>query len=178
VGVGSFAGARGADRMVYRGDVAARGGFFFACRFAMTTTLANARAFVGLNGSTSALTNVDPSSLATDLCGVGLDSASANWTMMTNDNAGTCTTTDLGASYVKSATAMYELTMYCPPNGTDIFWQIDIVGTTTTSSGTFLNTNLPRNTIFLTPYIWITNNATASAAQIEMSRLYLETTAP
>jgi hypothetical protein len=165
-GAGSFAGARGVETMVWRGNAAGLGGFFFACRFAMATNLANARAFVGLNGATGALT--------TDLCGMSLDSADANWQVITNDNGGAATKTNLGASFVKSTTAVFDLRMFCAPNGSDIFWEASIPATGTASSGTFLNTNLPRNTVFLNPYIWITNNATASSAQIEMAHLYLE----
>jgi len=170
---GSFAGARGVERMVWRGNAAGLGGFYLGVRFAMTTNLANARAFVGLYASTSALTNADPSGLL-DIVGMSLDSADSNWQVITNDNVSTATKTDLGASFVKSTTTVYELRIYCAPNGSDIFWQVDNVSTGATSSGTFLNTNLPQNTVFLTPYVWITNNATASAAQIELNRLYLE----
>lgn len=171
---GSMTGARGVETMAWRGNAAGLGGFFFACRFALTTQGTNCRAFIGLNGSTSALTNADPSTLATDLCGIGLDSASTNWTMMCNDNAGSCTTTDLGASFVKSTTTVFEVRMYCAPNGSDIFWETVIPATGTASSGTFLNTNIPRNTVFLNPYVWMSNTATAGGVQIELARLYLE----
>jgi hypothetical protein len=171
---GAFAGLRGVRQDWWRGNAAGLGGFFFACRFAMTTNLANVRAFVGLNGNTAALANADPSGLATDLIGMYLDSASTNWGVLTNDNVSTCTTTDLGASFVKSATTVYDLRMWCAPNGSDIYWEVAIPATGTVSTGTFLNSNLPRNTIFLNPYIWITNNAVNSAAQIEFSSLYVE----
>jgi hypothetical protein len=140
----------------------------------MSTNLANVRAFVGLNGNTAALGNADPSTIATDIIGVSLNSADANWTMITNDNAGACTTTNLGASFVKSTTAVYELRMFAKPNDTEIYWQMDRLDAAGSQSGSFLNTNLPRNTVFLNPYIWITNNAVASSAQIEMMRLYIE----
>jgi hypothetical protein len=170
----SFAGARGAQTTVWRGNAAGLGGFYFACRFSMSTNLANVRAFVGLNGNTAALGNADPSTIATDIIGVSLNSADANWTMITNDNAGACTTTNLGASFVKSTTAVYELRMFAKPNDTEIYWQMDRLDAAGSQSGSFLNTNLPRNTVFLNPYIWITNNAVASSAQIEMMRLYIE----
>jgi hypothetical protein len=173
-GAGSFAGARGVETMVWRGNAANLGGFYFACRFAMTTTVANTRAFVGLNGNTAALTNVDPSGLATDLIGMSLDSADANWQVITNDNVSTATKTDLTASFVKDTTSVYELRMYSAPNGADIYWQVDNLSTAAVQSGTFLNTNLPRNTVFLTPYVWITNNATGVTAQIELMRMYVE----
>lgn len=173
-GAGSFAGARGPETMCWRGNATGQGGFYFICRFAMTTNLANVRAFVGLYASTAALTNADPSSL-NNVVGMSLDSADANWQIISNNQAGTAPKVDLGATFVKSTTGVYELRMWCPPNSSAIQYQairLD-TGTPTIVSGT-LSSDIPQNSVFLTPYVWITNNATASAAQIDMARLYLE----
>lgn len=170
---GNFAGVRGPETLVWRGNAANQGGFYFVCRFSMTTNLANARSFVGLYASTAALTNADPSSL-TNIIGMSLDSADANWQVITNDQNGTAIKTDLGASFVKSTTAVYELRMWAAPNDSNIYYNALRLDNAASVSGTFLAGNIPQATVFLTPYIWITNNATASAAQIEMARLYID----
>lgn len=169
---GSFAGVRSPDTMVWRG-YGGLGGFSFVCRFGMATNLTNARAFVGLYSSVAAIANVNPSTLL-NVVGIALDSGDANWQLITNDQSGTATKTDLGANFVKSPSQYYELRMWAQPTGSDIFWRVTRLDTGVTQSGTFLRSKLPQNTIFLTPYIWITNNAVASSAQIEMSRMYLE----
>lgn len=170
---GSFAGIRGPDTITWLGNAATLGGFDFVCRFSMPTNLANVRAFVGLYASTAALTNVDPSSLF-NMIGMGLDSADANWQMMHNDQSGGSTKNNLGASFVKSTTAVYEIRMRASPNASQIRWQVTRLDAAGLQSGVAFG-NIPQNTVFLTPYIWITNNAVASAAQIEMARLYLDT---
>jgi hypothetical protein len=169
---GSFAGIRGPETLVWRGNAAGRGGFYFVCRFAMTTNLANARAFVGLYASTAALTNADPSSLV-NVVGMSLDSADANWQIISNDQTGTAPKVNLGANFAKSTTAVYEVRFWAAPNDTLINYNVLRLDTPASVTGT-LSGDIPQSTVFLTPYIWITNNATASAAQIEMSRLYLD----
>jgi hypothetical protein len=168
---GSFAGIRGPEALVWRGNTAGHGGFYFVCRFAMTTNLANARAFVGLYASTAALTNADPSSLV-NVVGMSLDSADANWQIISNDQTGTAPKVDLGANFAKSTTAVYEVRFWAAPKDTLINYNVLRLDTPASVTGT-LSSDIPQSTVFLTPYIWITNNATASAAQIEMSRLYL-----
>ena len=139
----------------------------------MSTNLANVRAFVGLQNSTAAMTNVDPSGL-TNIVGMSLDSADANWQIITNDNTAAATKADLGASFVKNTTDVYRLLLFSEPNpGATIGYSVTNMSSGIVSTGS-LAANLPQNTVFLAPYIWITNNAVASAAQIEMGHLYIE----
>ena len=56
------------------------------------------RAFFGLAAVTSAPTDVEPSTTVNCVC-MGWDAADTNIQIMTNDAAGICTKTDLGASF-------------------------------------------------------------------------------
>lgn len=169
---GSFAGLRGSAAFLWRGNAAGLGGFMVGFRFAMTTNLSGVRAFVGLYASTSALTNADPSTRS-NIIGMALDASDANWQIIRASGSSTAVKTDLGASFVKSVTDVYELRLFCAPNSSSISYSVENLSTGATTSGT-LTTDLPANTVFLNPYLWITNNAQASAAQIELNRFYAE----
>jgi hypothetical protein len=109
------------------------------------------------------------------MVGMGLDSASTNWQIIANDNSGTAPLIDLGANFVKSTTDFYEFRLYCPPNGSDIKYFVINLASGNTASGTLSTAAaFPRNTVFMAPHMWITNNAQASAAYISNMRLYIE----
>lgn len=161
----------------WAGDAAGRGGYFFSCRFATSTALAQQRLFVGLAGSVTAIANVNPSTL-TNVIGIMYDSAETTLHFGSNDGAGSCVRVDLGANFPVSATAVYEVAIFMPPNGTTVYWHVINVGTGNVATGsTAVAADLPANTQFLTPELWVNNGTTASAAQLEFMSVYLETPA-
>lgn len=168
---GNSSGFRGTAQQWWLGNAAGLGGFLFSEVFTMSTLLANARAFTGLYASTASISNADPSTLP-NIVGMSLDAADANWQIICNDNTGLATKTDLGASFVKSSSDVYELLLFAPPQATSIGYLVTNLTSGVTATGT-LSTNIPQNSVFLNPYLWITNNAVNSAAQIELSRLYI-----
>ena len=160
----------------WRGNGAGLGGFFVVHRFALTGTLqAGVRAFAGITDSVANPTNIDPLTSTTP-GGVGLavNANTGNWRLVNNITGTARTSLDLGASFPVTGAGMMELVLYSAPNGTGISYRVTNLSTGATTSGT-LTTNIPSNTTFLNPVIWVTNNATAAAQTLDFISTYVET---
>lgn len=80
---------------------------------------ANARWFVGMYNQLLTILP-EPSALLNAL-GIGADAADTNVQLMTNDNAGVATKTDLGASFpARTVGAVYDLWVGCEPSTTGV----------------------------------------------------------
>lgn len=174
----AVAGFRLVNAIFARGNVAKVGGFTFVCRWGPATGVATAtnRAFVGLQASNSTPTDVQPSSLL-NMVGMGWDAADTNIQMMSNDASGTATKTDLGASFpvpTVDKTSIYEIAMFCPPNGTDVKWTVTDLLTDVEVSGT-LTTDLPVATTLLTVNSYMSVGGTSSVIGMALMGLYIET---
>lgn len=174
----AVAGFRSTIAAYWRGSRVGEGGFFFVCRFGLATGVATStrRAFVGLMASTAAPTDVNPSTNV-NMCGMGLDTGDANWSFMHNDAVGAATKIDLGVGFAKATadrTGVYEIAMFCAPNGTEIFYECtdQVDGSVVTGSVT---TDLPVNTTFLTQKMYASVGGTSSVIGIMLSSLYIET---
>ena len=174
---GSSAGTRHGINMWIRGDAAGKGGFLYSARFGVSdaAAVADARLFVGMQASTAVIGNVNPSTLA-NIIGVGCDNAQTTLRIMHNDGAGAATTIDLGANFPSNtlSTDLYELTLYCAPNASSVFYRVERLNTGHVAEGT-ITTDLPANTTLLSPQIWRNNGATAAAVGIDIVGQYLET---
>jgi Flp pilus assembly pilin Flp len=156
-----------ADGLVWRGNAAGLGGFRVRIRFGTESALAQQRAFIGLcNQLNTTFGNANPSTF-TDLVGFSYDSAATNWSTITNDNAGSATTASLGASFPVDATTLYEIELIAAPNASSIDWKITNLSSGASSNGTF-SSDLPRNSVFLNPQLWINNGTTATAAKLSV----------
>jgi hypothetical protein len=158
------------------GNGTGRGGFHFVARFGISdaTLATGARLFVGLTSSNAVLGNAEPSSF-TNIIGVGLDAADTTLQIMHNDGTGTATKIDLGASFPESTnTDFYELSLYCPPNGIEVDYQVVNLSTGVSTTGAII-TNIPLNTQLLTWQIWRHNAATGLAVGVDVASVYLET---
>ena len=161
----------------YRGEVfgsTISGGFFFSCRFAVPSIVANQRCMVGLFNTTGALSTALIPSAGTSFIGMGWDSADANVQIMHNDGAGTATKINLGAGFPSSsATAMYELTLFCVPNGDEVGYRARRLDTNESVSGV-LTTDLPVKSSMLSWHAYTNNGGTAAATVLDILRMYLE----
>jgi hypothetical protein len=171
---GSAASIRGSSTLVWRGNAAGLGGFHMMCHWGLSTALSGQRCFVGLMNQTTAPGAAADISPLLDMVGFGRDTADANLQFMYNDNSGSATKVDLGASFARSSSDLLETFIYCPPNGSIIYYVAENRTSGASASGS-VNTNLPTATTFLTFHLWTENNATASAAQLDCLNLYLET---
>ena len=173
----SLAELRQGVAQFWRGNAAGLGGFFFNMRFGVSdaATVSGARMFCGLLASTAAATNVEPDTL-TDAIGVCQISSSNNLQVMTNDNAGTATKTDLGANFPANTLSvdLYEVTFFCKPNGSNITYKVLRVNTGHVAVGT-ITTDLPTAATFMGIKLWRSNNATAAAVGLDLMSAYIET---
>lgn len=174
----AVAGFRGSANQFWRGNAAGLGGFFFVCRWAPATGQATAtkRAFCGLTGSTAAPTDVNPSTLL-NIMGMGHDAGDANWQMLFNDGAGTATKVDLGASFAVSSTDradVFELAMFCAPNGSEVFWQVTRLNTGAVATGS-ATTDLSSSSTSYSPRGYCSVGGTSSVIGLTLFSLYIET---
>lgn len=174
---GSSSGIRTASAQYGRGNLSGVGGFHFITRFGISDAVAVAtgRLFVGMTATTSVLANVNPSTLL-NLIGVGADSTDTNLQIIHNDGAGVATKIDLGASFPANTRNIdaYELALFCPPNGSSVFYTVTNLTTGVIASGE-LTTDLPANTTLLAWQLWRNNGTTALAVGLDIVSVYLET---
>lgn len=163
--IGALASHRQGGLFVWRGNAASRGGFNFSGTVGTEVLVSSNRAFFGLIDTVSAPTNVDPlTSVLASKIGLAINSNTGNWRLI--HNAATAPTViDLGANFPVNQTDFLELTLYCPPNGSNITYQVRNKESGAIASGT-LTTNIPALTTFLSPQFWICNNAAAASCVI------------
>lgn len=180
---GNFAGQRHAAAQISMSNGSGLGGFFKVTRFGISdaSLVATARTFVGVSSSTSAPTNVEPSTL-TNVIGVGHGASDTNLKVFYGGSAAQ-TPIDLGANFPTNTvnTDAYELALFSPPNVADaVYYEVTRLNTGHVASGTLTavstGVQLPLSTTALTySLVYRTNNATAAAVGIDVMSDYIET---
>ena len=116
-GANAHAGIRNGVDGIYRSSTAGLGGFYATAIFGIGVHTADIRVLVGFSttNSTVRLNTTDPSG-QTNIAGFMVDRGQTNFRWGVNDNAGTCTVTDLGSSFPTntSATDFYEANFFVP----------------------------------------------------------------
>jgi hypothetical protein len=178
---GNLSGMRTAYTQWFRGNAAGFGGFFFRAQFGQNINLNGAQAFVGLCASTGALA-VTAGAVAAlvNMIGVGYDTTDAstgNWQLYRNDGSGTATKVDLGATHAaRNTTHGYDLIIFCPPGAaTEIFVRIVNLHTGAVVLDTSYTTDLPAVNTGMAFKAEVNNGAAAAAANLEVSKVYIET---
>lgn len=163
--------------LCYRGEDFSgvlQGGFFFATRFAVSSTTLNQRCAVGLMNTTAAISTSQVPSALINCIFAGWDSADANLQIMHNDGTGNCTKIDLGANFpANNPAAHYELVLFCAPNGETVGYRVTRLDTGEVATGT-ISTDLPTKNTMLTWHSYANNGGTAAAVVLEFMRAYLE----
>ena len=173
---GSIAYIRANQTEVWRGNASNLGGFFIIIRFALSGTLRTGlRAFAGIVDTVANPTNINPLTTTTP-GGIGLACAAStgNWSLVHNISGTARTALDLGSSFPIDNTSLMELVLFSPPNGSAISWRVTNLSTGAQDSGTVL-TNIPSNTTFLSPSIWVTNNTSGASQALDFVSCYVET---
>lgn len=168
-------GQRNTDAMFFRGNVANRGGFFFFCRFGTDAWTAGDRLFVGLTTGSTAIVTVNPSTLL-NLCGFGIDAGDTAITFM--HNGASATTKDaIAGQPTLSANTGYDAYIYMAPNSNTIGYRLDNINAGTTIINTTISTNIPVANVMMNAVALMSNgaNTTATAANIGINRIYIET---
>jgi len=155
------------------------GGFLWVYSFGIGDTVASPRTFVGLSTSSSAATNVEPSTLI-NVIGVGQGASDTNLKVFYGGSAAQ-TPIDLGANFPTntSSTDWYQVVLYAPPTSNNtVYYQVTRQNTGNVATGTLTGTAgtvLPANTSNLYYRGWRTNNATAAAVTLQYGAMYIET---
>ncbi len=153
------------------------GGFFAVFKTGISSSVVGQRQVVGLSSNTSAFaTTLQPSAITNSII-LANDNTDSNMQIMHNDASGTCTKIDLGTAFPAGASAannVYELTMFCEPNGNTVEYSVKNITTNVITSGV-ISTNLPPKTTMLYPRVYANNNNVATAVTINMFRIYIET---
>ena len=171
----SAASANSASELRYASLQCSGGsGFYAVFRFGTASAVATQRLAVGLWAATGATsTSTQPSALINGVW-IGNDSADANYQLMYNDGVGTATKIDLGANFVKNqAEGIYELTLFCKPTDTTIYYRAKRLDAAGEASGSVAS-DIPAITSFLCPHFYLNNGGTAATVTLDFYRYYLE----
>lgn len=177
---GNVTSLRTASAQITVGTGTGDGGFFFVIQFGCSdaATVAGARQFVGLWATTTAPTNVEPSTLV-NAFGIGNGAADTNLKLFYGGSVAQ-TPIDLGVNFPANTLSSdwYEMILFSSPNDTSVGYRVERLNTGDVASGTFPGTQsnaIPASTTLLGPSLFRTNNATALAVGIDIGQIYLET---
>lgn len=172
---GSLCGVRETVAKYTTGAGPGIGGFFARYRFGISDAapVAGARMFIGLDASTAAPTNVDPSTKV-NCIGVGQIATSNNLHIIYG-NATAKTPIDLGANFPANSNAdAYELSLFAPPTG-GCYWQVHRLNTPFVATGFLSPTETPTSAQLLCHQLWRCNNTTTLSVGLDVCGIYIET---
>ncbi len=179
---GSLASFRVAVAQITVGTGSGLGGFMKVTRFATSdnATVSGARMFVGVSATTTAPSNVEPSTLL-NCIGVGHGAADTNLKIYYGGSVAQ-TPIDLGVNFPANTLSadVYELALYASPNSSSLVsYEVTRLNTGDVATGDLTGTSgtqLPAATTLMT-YMWAyrTNNATALAVGLDIVSDYIET---
>ena len=173
--VDSAAEQRSAGWACWRGNAAGLGGWTFVTRISLTTLQATGMGFFGLYGSTAALATTLALAAAINCIGIGFQRGThTRWQLVANDGTGAPTLTDMGASFGIATGGVLTLYIAAPPNGSSVWVRVvdEVFGAVFEQE---ITTDLPPNTQFLSPRLFMNNGATAAAVAYDCSGVYVET---
>ena len=179
---GSLASFRVAVAQVTLGDGNGNGGFYKIIRFGCSdpATVSGARQFCGVSATTTAPTNVEPSTLL-NCFGVGHGAADSNLSIFYGGSVAQ-TPINLGSNFPANTLSSdaYELAIYAPSNSQSIKYEVTRLNTGVVATGIIVGdgaaVSLPAFSTLLT-YSWNyrTNNATALSVGLDIMSDYIET---
>lgn len=173
--VDSAAEQRSAGWACWRGNAAGLGGWTFVTRISLTTLQATGMGFFGLYGSTAALATTLTLAAAINCIGIGFQRGThTRWQLVANDGTGAPTLTDMGASFPIATGGVLTLFIAAPPNGSSVWVRVvdEVSGAVFEQE---ITADLPVNTQFLSPRLFMNNGATAAAVAYDCSGVYVET---
>lgn len=176
----AVAGIRGAAlQFTIGGPSAGLGGFHMVWRWGPATGVSNTshRAFVGMLASSTAPTDVNPSTLL-NMCGMGYDAADTNIHFMHNDGTGAATKINLGASFPKpnvDLTSVYEIALFARPGTTQsLTYEVTNLVSGAVASGT-VTTDIPSTSTLTNPFSYMSVGGVSSVIGFATMSLYIET---
>lgn len=173
--VDSAAEQRSAGWACWRGNAAGLGGWTFVTRISLTTLQATGMGFFGLYSSTAALATTLTLAAAINCIGIGFQRGThTRWQLVASDGTGAPTLTDMGASFAIATGGVLTLYIAAPPNGSSAWVRVvdEVSGAVFEQE---ITADLPANTQFLSPRLFMNNGATAAAVAYDCSGVYVET---
>jgi hypothetical protein len=170
-----------AEMAYWRGNAAGLGGFYFFTRFIVELYPASTvRIFAGLTGAGATSSVCISDTVVNDTCGLWHDttdpSSGANSFNLVTRNTATTTKTSIALSNAIAAGNSYDFHMYCPPNGSTIYYRlVDLVNNVVYTGNS--TTTLPTATTFMTPQVQMSNgtaNITVTTSAIGVASIYVE----
>ena len=131
--------------------------------------------FFGLYGSTAALATTLTLATAINCSGIGFQRGThTRWQLVANDGTVAPTLTDMGASFAIATSGVLTLFIAAPPNGSSVWVRVvdEVSGAVFEQE---ITADLPANTQFLSPRLFMNNGATAAAVAFDCSGVYVET---
>ena len=173
--VDSVAEQRSAGWACWRGNAAGLGGWTFVTRLSLTTLQATGMGLFGLYGSTAALATTLTLATVLNCIGIGFQRGThVNWQLVANDGTGAPTLTDMGGAFAIATGGVVTLFIGAPPNGSSV-WLRAVNEVTGAVFEQEITADLPANTQFLSPRLFLSTGATAAAVAYDCSGLYIET---
>jgi hypothetical protein len=171
----SVADQRSQGWACWRGNAAGLGGWTFVTRISLTTLQATGMGFFGLYGSTAALaTNLTLASVV-NCVGIGFERGThPNWQLVRNDGTGAPSLTDMATPFAIATGGVLTLFIAAPPNGSSVWVRVvdEVSGAVFEQE---ITADLPANTQFLSPRLFMNNGAAAAAVAFDCAGVYLET---
>ncbi len=160
----------------WRGNAAGLGGFFLFCRFSTALWAANTvRLFVGLRSGTTAVVASD--TLAGNLCGFWHATTDGATTINFVTRDGTTANSTAITVPTLGADVGFDAYIFCPPNGSTIFYRLDRIDTGATLVDSSTTTNLPAAATFMAPEAAMSNgtaNTVVTTVAFALNKLYIE----
>ncbi len=171
-----------AERVFHRGNVAGVGGFFYWSRFSFGAVPASTiRVFSGLQGNSAFASVCTSDTPAGPYCGLvhrTIDPLTgANAFLFATHDGTNVTRQSITLASTIAADTMFDFWMYCEPNGTSIYFQLDDL----TGNASYTHTatlTLPGATVMMNPQCQGSNgtaNTTANAILFEVEGIYAYT---
>lgn len=186
----NFASAASANATCGTGDALVRwcrgslaggaNGFFYSARIGLPDSSYNntgastgSRIFAGLTDQTMAV-SVGSGNPAGNRIGFSRQHVNglitdANWMITARDNV---TEDRFSTGMAFAAEKVYDFYLFCPPQGSTVFWRIDNVTDGTSAEGS-TSTNLPINTVMMRAGVQL-QTVNAVARNLRIQRIYVE----
>ena len=169
----SAAEQRSAGWACWRGNAAGLGGWTFVTRISLATLQATGMGFFGLYGSTAALATTLTLSAVVNCIGIGFQRGThTRWQIVHNDASGTPTLINASRPSPRDRRGDHAHRRLRAERGRSGSGSSTSLGTVFERE---LTTDLPANTQFLSPRLYMNNGATAAAVAYDCSGVYVET---
>ncbi len=153
------------ETILWPGNAAQTGGYTFVATIATPTNTNGDRGFVGVVANTPSGT-VSNTADSIGICYDPGDSSGGNWSVCHNDNSGTGLKD--AQTIPRSTTNVYRVTIHVPQNSSSVGVRVDNMTAGTNLVDTTYSSQVPRNSVFLRPWVGQINGTGGVACQFDL----------